>query len=153
MSSYSIFFSKNISVYAMFNDQSFNDALTNDIISTVLVSTISDLQVFLLKNVQMQKLLTFFSKNISQNAIYNEQSFNDMLTKDVSFKQLGPDLKFFNSLSKKALYYIYPDIPHSVQCLTTLALNPPMLNKLTLVLLNLDILCLCKQCRPRLVGF
>ena len=27
------FFSKNISVYAIFNDQSFNDTLTNDIIS------------------------------------------------------------------------------------------------------------------------
>ena len=28
-----IFFSKNINVYAIFNDQSFNDTLTNDIIS------------------------------------------------------------------------------------------------------------------------
>ena len=28
-----IFFSKNISIYAIFNDQSFNDTLTNDIIS------------------------------------------------------------------------------------------------------------------------
>ena len=28
-----IFFSKNISVYTIFNDQSFNDALTNDIVS------------------------------------------------------------------------------------------------------------------------
>ena len=27
------FFSKNISVYAIFNDQSFNDTLTNDIVS------------------------------------------------------------------------------------------------------------------------
>ena len=31
--SYSYFFSKNISVYAVFNDQSFKDLLTNDIIS------------------------------------------------------------------------------------------------------------------------
>ena len=31
--SYSHFFSKNISVYAIFNNQSFNDTLTNDIIS------------------------------------------------------------------------------------------------------------------------
>ena len=31
--SYSHFFSKNISVYAICYDQSFNDALTNDIIS------------------------------------------------------------------------------------------------------------------------
>ena len=28
-----IFFSKNISVYALFNDQSFYDTLTNDIVS------------------------------------------------------------------------------------------------------------------------
>ena len=27
------FFNKNISVYAIFNDQSFNDTLTNDIVS------------------------------------------------------------------------------------------------------------------------
>ena len=31
--SYSHFFSKNIIVYAIFNDQSFNDAITNDIVS------------------------------------------------------------------------------------------------------------------------
>ena len=31
--SYSLFSSKNISVYAIFNDHSFNDMLTNDIIS------------------------------------------------------------------------------------------------------------------------
>ena len=31
--SYSHFFSKNISIYAIFNDQIFNDTLTNDIIS------------------------------------------------------------------------------------------------------------------------
>ena len=31
--SYSHFFSKNISLYAIFNDQSFNDTLTDDIIS------------------------------------------------------------------------------------------------------------------------
>ena len=39
----------------------------------------------------MQKLLTFFSKNISVYAIFNDQSFNDPLTNDiVSFEQLGP---------------------------------------------------------------
>ena len=31
--SYSHFFSKNISIYAIFNDQSFNDTLTNNIVS------------------------------------------------------------------------------------------------------------------------
>ena len=31
--SYLHFFSKNISVYAIFNDQNFNDTLTNDIVS------------------------------------------------------------------------------------------------------------------------
>ena len=40
----------------------------------------------------MQKLLTFFSKNISIYAKFNDQSFNDTLTNDiVSFEQLGPD--------------------------------------------------------------
>ena len=36
----------------------------------------------------MQKLLTFFSKNISVYGIFNDQSFNDTLTNDI--KQLGP---------------------------------------------------------------
>ena len=40
----------------------------------------------------MQKLLTFFSMNISVYAIFNDQNFTDTLTNDiVSFKQLGPD--------------------------------------------------------------
>ena len=39
----------------------------------------------------MQKLLTFFSKNISIYAIFNDQSFNNTLTNNiVSFEQLGP---------------------------------------------------------------
>ena len=55
---------------------------------TVLVSTISNLQVFL----QMQKLLTFFSKNICVYAIFNDQRYNDTLTYEiVSFEQLGPE--------------------------------------------------------------
>ena len=33
MQSYSHFFSKNISTYAIFNDQSFNNTLTNNIVS------------------------------------------------------------------------------------------------------------------------
>ena len=40
----------------------------------------------------MQNLLTFFffSKNISVSAIFNNQSFNDMLSNEiVSFEQLG----------------------------------------------------------------
>ena len=39
----------------------------------------------------MQKLLTFFSKNISIYAIFDDQNITDMLTNDiVSFEQLGP---------------------------------------------------------------
>ena len=69
---------------------------------TVLISTISNSQVFLLKNVsKMQKLLIFFSKNISVYAIFNDQSFNDMLSNNIiSFEQLGPDKYFFLFLYK-----------------------------------------------------
>ena len=38
----------------------------------------------------MQKLLTFFNKNIRIYAIFNDKNFNDMLTNNVSFEQLGP---------------------------------------------------------------
>ena len=41
----------------------------------------------------MQKLLTFFSKNISVYAIFNDQNFNDTLTNDiVNFWTIGPRL-------------------------------------------------------------
>ena len=49
-------------------------------ILTVLVSTISNSQVFLPK---CQSYSQFFSKNISVYAIFNDQSFNDTLTKDI----------------------------------------------------------------------
>ena len=35
----------------------------------------------------------FFNKNISEYAIFNDQSFNNILTNDnVSFEQLGPEI-------------------------------------------------------------
>ena len=63
---------------------------------TVLVSTISYSQLFLLK--KCKSYSHFFSKNISIYAIFNDQSFIDMLTNDiVSFEQLGPDnLSYFS---------------------------------------------------------
>ena len=62
---------------------------------TDLVSTISNSQIFLLKNVssfcKCKSYSHFFSKNISNYAIFSDQSFNDTLTNDiVSFEQLGP---------------------------------------------------------------
>ena len=52
----------------------------------------------------MQKLLTFFSKNISIYAIFNDQSFNDSLTNDmVSFEQLGPDS--YQYLNYSVMFY------------------------------------------------
>ena len=49
----------------------------------------------------MQKLLTFFfSKNISVYGIFNDQSFNGMLTNDItSFEQLGPNLLSYFSMN------------------------------------------------------
>ena len=65
---------------------------------TVLVSTISNSHVFLLKKVSSFRKYEcksyshfFFSKNISIYTIFNDQSFNDMLTnKIVSFEKLDP---------------------------------------------------------------
>ena len=50
----------------------------------------------------------FFSKNISIYAIYNDQSFNDMLTNDiVSFEQRGPDFQRKNASVAKQLSAFY----------------------------------------------
>ena len=60
---------------------------------TVLVTTISNSQVFLLKNVSSFCNSHFIQQNISKYAIFNDQSFNNMLTNDIiSFEQLGPDI-------------------------------------------------------------
>ena len=41
---------------------------------------------------QMQKLLTFFlQKNIIIYAVFNDQSFNDMLTNGIVSFELGPE--------------------------------------------------------------
>ena len=75
-----------------------------------LVSTIFNSQVFLLKKceqlLQMQTTRLLFSKNISVNAIYNDQSFNDMLTNDfVSFEQLSPVRQGFKLLQYLGLIW------------------------------------------------
>ena len=63
---------------------------------SALVSTISNSHVFLLKkNVssfcKCKSYSHFFSKNISAYPIFNDQSFNEMLTNDIiSFEQLAP---------------------------------------------------------------
>ena len=59
---------------------------------TVPVSTIIDSQVFC----KCKSYSHFFSENISIYAIFNNQSFKDMLTNDiVSFEQLGPVLQVY----------------------------------------------------------
>ena len=56
----------------------------------------------------LQKLPTFFSKNISVYAIFNDQSFNDTLTNDiVSCEQQGPDWHV-----RKVLFCFYFLIEH-----------------------------------------
>ena len=44
--SYSHFFTKNNSIYAIFNDQSFNDTLTNDIVSFEQLGLESSLEAY-----------------------------------------------------------------------------------------------------------
>ena len=69
---------------------------------TVLVSTIFLLvskRYFCWQNVssfcKCESYSHFFSKNISVYAIFNDQSFNDMLTNNIiSFEQLGPEFYF-----------------------------------------------------------
>ena len=65
---------------------------------TILVSAISNSQLVLLKKkreylfANAKATHIFFSKNISRYAIFNDQSFNNMLTNGIiSFKQLSPD--------------------------------------------------------------
>ena len=61
---------------------------------TVLVSTLSNSQIFFAEKCEYSH---FFSKNISVYAIFNDQSFNDMLANDiVSFEQLDPSNLLLN---------------------------------------------------------
>ena len=59
---------------------------------------------------QVQKLLAFFSKNISVYAVFNDQSFNDTLTNDIlSFEQLGPDILMLTEKADLCLLSWYLD--------------------------------------------
>ena len=55
----------------------------------------------------MQKLLTFFQQKYKHiYATFNDQSFNDMLTKDiVSFEQLGSDNQLIDKFHKNDYRY------------------------------------------------
>ena len=56
----------------------------------------------------MQKLLTFFSKHISVQAVFNDQSFNDTLTNDIiSFEQLGPEWIYYFLRKWSFTVYMY----------------------------------------------
>ena len=74
----------------------------------------------------MQKLLTFlFSKTISIYAIFNNLSFNDMLTNDiVSFKQLGPGHKFESQLGS----ITFMEIDHEI--ISRSIWQPPWLSQI-----------------------
>ena len=53
----------------------------------------------------MQKLLTFFSKNISLYAIFNDQNVNDTLTKDiVSLNNWSPTIYCSRSLTETMVF-------------------------------------------------
>ena len=79
---------------------------------TVLVSIISNSQIYLLKKCECKSYSHFFSKNISEYAIFNDQNFNDTLTNDiVSFEQVGPVGKAIDSYWIDRLVYeinMYP---------------------------------------------
>ena len=70
--SYSHFFSKNISVYAIFNDQSFNDTLTNAIVSFEQLGKFSlqDKQLFEISKVEITRV-----NSISRSKGYPEIYF------------------------------------------------------------------------------
>ena len=54
----------------------------------------------------MQKLLAYFSKNMSVYPTFNDQSFNDTLTNDiVSFEKLNPDDFYFRFLLETLVIY------------------------------------------------
>ena len=70
----------------------------------------------------MQKLLTFFSKNISVYAIFNNQSFNDTLTNDiVSFEQLDHGFGFligkFHQMFYRVICHPYEWLGIIISCL------------------------------------
>ena len=71
--SYSHFFSKNNSVYAIFNDQEKSKSRDGE-----MLMLIHDKDYFVL-------VLIYYTK------VFNDQSFNDTLTNNIiSFEQLGP---------------------------------------------------------------
>ena len=116
--SYSHFFSKNISIFAIFNDQSFNNMLTNNIVNfeqlgpvvqrvvsltsslrvislTVLADSIHNILIVFAEKMWValhcKSYSHFFSKKFQHICVSLDVNFNESLTNDiVSFEQLGP---------------------------------------------------------------
>ena len=81
------FFSKNIRVYAIFNDQSFNDTFINDIISLTSLLVVKTLQYLIHRYFcKCQSYSIFFSAKL----LLNNQSFNDTLRNDIVSFELRP---------------------------------------------------------------
>ena len=60
----------------------------------------------------MQKILTFFSKNINVFAIFQDRNLNVTLDNNfVKFEQLGPDKYFFFFTKSYILELIYVEAP------------------------------------------
>ena len=85
---------------------------------TAHISAVSNSQLLLLKKMWVafanaKPTHIFFSKNISVYAIFNDQSFNDILTNDiVSFEQLDPGKQRLSERCLKGSNYVVDLIPY-----------------------------------------
>ena len=144
--SYSHFFSKNNSlpVYAIFNDQSFK--LTNDIVSFEQLAPVFCCFFF---------FFFFFSSYLLSSSIYLscvKEIYSTFICQGQNFfchlKQLKQEWQTFLAWKKKKknLGKFQNEKKNNFKTFSSSQV-------LTLVLLNPDMSCLCKQCRSRSVGF
>ena len=103
------FFSKNISIYTIFNYQSFNNMFTNDIVSFEKQGPKE--MMGNLRN-KCKSYLLFFSKNISIYTIFNDQSFNMFTNYIVSFEKQGPEETMGNL--RDTLLYAYNKVSNQL---------------------------------------
>ena len=101
MSSFCTFFSKNISIYAIFNDQSFNSKLTNDIIS---FEQLGPYVVFLWRNQKNTCISTFWLKKVP---------YLELCTESLDGWELN---SYKVNLFKSLLYMVLKVMCYSLSC-------------------------------------
>ena len=112
---YSHFFTKNISVYAVFNDQSFNDTLTNDIVSFEQLGPDLDNKVPLKPKGQTLLLLTKRSMSLWQSIFSVVCDVKNYIW-NIYVTSMVDEICLFDTIGSFSMLYVHQLGQHHIHC-------------------------------------